>query len=123
MEKNDTTNAINRENLNRICMLHTALGKIEGRWKSALIMKIHKGFTRFGKLKLTLSGISEKMLAQQLKELEQDGLVSKTIFPEVPPRTEYALTERGQELQQLLDQLCNWGLAHFSEEKMAIPLE
>jgi DNA-binding HxlR family transcriptional regulator len=87
---------------------------LEGRWKVALIMKIQENVTRFGKLKAALPGISEKMLAQQLRELEQDELICKTIYPEIPPRTEYALTAKGEELHVLLQGMCDWGIRHIA---------
>jgi DNA-binding HxlR family transcriptional regulator len=80
-------------------------------------MKIQEGVTRFGKLKTSLPGISEKMLAQQLKELEQDQLISKTIYPEVPPRTTYALTDRGAELHHFLQLMCDWGMQHLVDNE------
>lgn len=68
-----------------------------------------EGIYRFGELKRAIPQISEKMLAQHLRELETDGLITRTIYPEMPPRVEYALTELGLSLQPILKQLNDWG--------------
>lgn len=67
---------------------------------------------RFNEMKRYLGRISDKTLSQNLKELEEDGLVHREMYPQVPPKVEYSLTERGESLMEVLDQLCLWGEAH-----------
>lgn len=67
---------------------------------------------RFGELRKALPGITEKMLAQQLRELERDGLVTRKMYPEVPPKVEYSLSPFGQTLRPILDQIAQWGVEH-----------
>ena len=79
------------------------------RWKPAILWKMTEGVYRFGEFKRSIPQISEKMLTQHLRELETDGLITRTIFAEMPPRVEYALTDLGASLQPILEQLNNWG--------------
>ncbi len=79
------------------------------RWNPAILWKITEGIYRFGELKRAIRPISEKMLTQHLRELEKDGLITRTIFPEMPARVEYALTKLGLSLQPILAQLNEWG--------------
>jgi DNA-binding HxlR family transcriptional regulator len=80
-----------------------------GRWKTVVLWYLIKDKKRFSELNRLIPGITEKMLSLQLKQLEKDGLISKQIFPEVPPRVEYALTPEGQTLIPILKALSNWG--------------
>jgi DNA-binding HxlR family transcriptional regulator len=85
------------------------VSKLDGRWKLLIISKLEKKQYRFGELKKEFSYMSERMLALQLKALEQDGLIRRTVFAEVPPRVEYRLTQTGMELGPILEQLSEWG--------------
>ncbi|WP_348643117.1 winged helix-turn-helix transcriptional regulator [Mesorhizobium sp. B2-3-4] len=85
---------------------------ISGKWKALLLWQIHKAPARFGELKRLVPDISEKMLIQQLREMEADGIVHREIFPEVPPRVEYSITEFGIELDNALIPLALWGKQH-----------
>ena len=67
---------------------------------------------RFNQLRRYLGSASDKTLSQKLKELENDGLIDKTIYPQIPPKVEYSLTKRGKSLMEVLDQLCIWGEEH-----------
>jgi len=87
----------------------TALNVIGGKWKVIILYMLRDKVLRFGELKKTIPKITQKMLSQQLKELEKDGLVTRTVYPEVPPKVEYAATELANELSPILDQLCKWG--------------
>ena len=86
-----------------------AFDVIGGKWKAAILWELHAQPRRFGELKRLVSGISEKMLIQQLRELEADGLVQRTVFHEVPPRVEYAATKLGSSLNDALAPIANWG--------------
>ena len=82
---------------------------LEGRWKLILLFHLFGGqVRRYSELEKSIPGISQKMLAQQLRALEADGLVRRTVYPEVPPKVEYQLTDWGQALCPVLDALLSW---------------
>jgi DNA-binding HxlR family transcriptional regulator len=91
------------------CGLDAAIDLISGKWKALILWELHEGARRFGELRRGVIGISEKMLIQQLRELEADGLVHRKSYHEVPPRVEYSLTELGASLNVALLPLCEWG--------------
>eukprot|EP01035_Chromulina_nebulosa_P036430 gene36430-49075_t len=82
---------------------------IGGKWKTIVLWYLRKGSKRFGELKKQIPPITEKMLSLQLKELERDNIVKRTVYPEVPPRVEYELTEEGKTLLPLLEKMAEWG--------------
>jgi DNA-binding HxlR family transcriptional regulator len=89
-----------------------ALNKLEGRWKLVILFHLFDGqVRRFSELERAIPGISQKMLGQQLRQLEADGLVVRTVFPEIPPKVEYALTAWGQDLCPVLDAMLRWSAA------------
>lgn len=94
------------------CGLGPALDVIGGKWKALILWEINTQPRRFGELRRLLSGISEKMLIQQLRELEIDGIVHRKVFHEVPPRVEYSVTALGAELNKALVPLGDWGEKH-----------
>jgi DNA-binding HxlR family transcriptional regulator len=100
------------------CDLTYAINKIGGRWKLQILSELENGKRRFSELKKEFSFATERMLALQLRALEQDGLVKRTTYAEVPPRVEYELTEMATELQPLLKQLSNWGNKHRVAHKV-----
>jgi DNA-binding HxlR family transcriptional regulator len=86
-----------------------AIGMLEGRWKLVILFQLFGGKTRrFSDLERAISGISQKMLTQQLRQLEQDRIVTRIVYPSVPPKVEYHLTEWGQSLCPALDRLLTW---------------
>ena len=86
-----------------------ALGLVEGRWKLVILFHLFGGqLLRFSDLERAIPGISQKMLAQQLRQMEADGLVRRIVHPQVPPKVEYLLTEWGQSLCPALDALLQW---------------
>jgi DNA-binding HxlR family transcriptional regulator len=91
------------------CDLTYAVHKIGGRWKLLILSKLENNKQRFSELKKEFSYITERMLTLQLRALEQDGLVKRTVYAEVPPRVEYELTETALELGPILKQLSDWG--------------
>lgn len=91
------------------CKAELALRVIQGRWKLLILRELIDGVRRFSDLQRALDGVSQKVLTSQLRELEADGVVQRTVFPEVPPRVEYALTDLGTELIPVLDGLHAWG--------------
>jgi DNA-binding HxlR family transcriptional regulator len=95
------------------CGLEAALDVIGGKWKVLILWQLHPDVRRFGELKRLVVGISEKMLIQQLREMEKDGIVRRQAYHEIPPRVEYSLTEFGLSLREALVPLCGWGSKHM----------
>ena len=94
------------------CPVETTLTLIGDKWKVLILRDLMTGTKRVGELKRTVGGVSQKVLTAQLRDMEAKGLVSRTVYPEVPPRVEYSLTERGKSLIPILDQMCEWGDNH-----------
>lgn len=109
LRKESSVNLENEKALEIDCPFIFALSLMGKRWKPAILWKMTEGIYRFGEMKRAIPQISEKMLTQHLRELESDGLITRTIYPEMPPRVEYALTKLGSTLQPILQQLNNWG--------------
>ncbi|WP_371363747.1 HTH-type transcriptional activator HxlR [Sporomusa rhizae] len=82
---------------------------IAGKWKLPILWELSKGTKRFNELQKLLTEISQGILTQQLRELEQDGLVHREVYKEVPPKVEYSLTETGQSFIPVLNVICSWG--------------
>ncbi|MFF4494348.1 winged helix-turn-helix transcriptional regulator [Streptomyces sp. NPDC001546] len=92
------------------CGIAAAMAVIDGKWKVSILWELEQcPGRRFGELRRLVPGVSEKVLAAQLRELEADGIVHREVFEEVPPRVEYALTPLGQELNGALEALGEWG--------------
>src|ERR1700682_4333870 len=96
------------------CPVEATLDLIDGKWKAIILYHLFDGTLRFNELKRRLSKITQRMLTRQLRELEQVGLVSRTIFAEVPARVEYALTAHGQSLEPAIRALWVWGEASLA---------
>ncbi len=91
------------------CPVTTALSVIGGKWKVIILWHLQDGVKRFGELQRQVKGISQKMLTQELRDLEETGLVRRKVYPVVPPKVEYSLTDTGWSLKPVLEQLCEWG--------------
>ena len=91
------------------CAVETTLRVIGGRWKVLIIRELFTDVKRFGELHRALNGITQKMLTQQLREMEQDGLVKREVYPQVPPKVEYSLTPLGKTLKPILEAMHDWG--------------
>ncbi len=91
------------------CPVTHCLKLIGGKWKPLLLFCIANGVDRFGAMQRAVPSITKQMLTKQLRELEADGLVTRTVFPEVPPRVEYALSNRGQSVLSVIDAMKKWG--------------
>ncbi|MCL6600712.1 MAG: helix-turn-helix transcriptional regulator [Alicyclobacillus macrosporangiidus] len=89
--------------------VETTLNVIGGKWKPMILCHLQEGPKRFGELQRSLPGITAKMLTQQLRELEQDGLVNRQVYAQIPPKVEYSLTECGRTTQEVLDAMSRWG--------------
>jgi len=98
------------------CGLDATLRVVAGKWKPLILYFVAQdGSTRYGELRRAIRDVSDKVLIQQLKELEADGLVKRTDYKEVPPRVDYSLTPLGRSLAQALVPLCTWGTEHMAE--------
>ena len=91
------------------CSVEAAIDVIGGKWKSVILWHLREGPLRFRELRTLLPSITQGVITRQLRELEQDGAISRTVFAEVPPRVEYSLTEFGKTIIPILDHLCEWG--------------
>jgi DNA-binding HxlR family transcriptional regulator len=96
------------------CGLEAALDVVGGKWKPIVLWHLSPSSRRFGELRRLVTGISEKMLIQQLREMETDGIVERKDFQEVPPRVQYSLTPFGISLTVALRPLCDWGTTHLT---------
>ncbi|MDF2505037.1 MULTISPECIES: helix-turn-helix domain-containing protein [Clostridium] len=100
-----------------VCHLDWGFELIRGKWKAVILCHLSEGTKRFLELQRITGSVSQKVLNEQLKQLEEDGFISKTVYPEVPPRVEYNLTEKGNEIVPALKIIENWSLKHFSTLK------
>lgn len=94
------------------CGLGVVFGMIGGKWKAVILWRLSEQPHRFGELKRQLPGISERILINQLREMQRDGLITRQDFQEVPPRVEYSITSLGRTLNDALCPLSEWGLQH-----------
>lgn len=92
------------------CPAETTLSIIGGRWKIPILYHLFQGEKRFSELRRLVGRISQKMLTQQLRELERDRIVHREVYAEVPPRVEYSLTPLGESLRPVVNSLCEWGM-------------
>ena len=110
MRKLSSKNLENELMINATCGMAYTLNLIGGRWKPSILYQLLlTGAMRYNQIKKSLSNISERILSLQLKELERDGLISKTVFQEVPSKVEYQLTNKGFSMKPLLQLLSDWG--------------
>jgi DNA-binding HxlR family transcriptional regulator len=104
-----------------ICGIDAALDVVSGKWKGLILWELDAhGVRRFAELRRGLPGVSEKMLTQHLREMEEDGLVLRKVYAEVPPRVEYSLTEHGLSLNAALGPLGSWGLERLRRERAVL---
>ena len=102
------------------CAVGASVGMVGGKWKTSILLHLRDQTLRFGRLQ-RLVGCSQKVLTQQLKELEHDGIVQRQVYAEVPPRVEYSLSEYGRTLQPVLDALYAWGREHYLRGQAGAP--
>lgn len=100
------------------CPVETTLSFISDKWKVLILRDLLTGTKRFSELKRSLAPITQKMLTQQLREMESDGIVNRKVYPEVPPKVEYSLTELGKSLLPVIEAMKKWGEALKSEAKV-----
>jgi DNA-binding HxlR family transcriptional regulator len=101
-----------------LCRVVDALDILVGKWKPIILLHLlQKGTNRFSELQRNLPGITQKMLTQQLRELEQEDIIIRKVYPQVPPKVEYSITEYGKSLEPLLEAMHEWGTKHTLRKK------
>lgn len=98
------------------CPVERTLEVIGGRWKVLILRELFLGVKRFGQLHRALQGITQKMLTQQLREMEQDGIIHREVYLQVPPKVEYSLTPLGESLKPIIHSMHEWGVRHLDEQ-------
>ena len=96
------------------CPAESTAKLIGGRWKIVILWYLFQGVKRFSELQRTLTGVSQKVLTQQLRDLERDGILTRTVYAQVPPKVEYSVTPLGLSLKPVVEAMHHWGLAHKS---------
>jgi len=94
------------------CAVEATLSLIDGKWKGVILFHLLEGTLRFNEIRRRIPGVTPRMLTNQLRELEIDGLIDRRIYPQVPPKVEYSLSARGRTLEVVLHALKQWGDAH-----------
>jgi DNA-binding HxlR family transcriptional regulator len=102
------------------CPVTATMSLIGGKWKILILYVIKNDINRFGKMGMVLKDISKQMLTTQLRELENDGIIERKIYPEIPPRVEYFLTEKGKSLLPIIDMMKHWGDEHILKKDLAV---
>jgi DNA-binding HxlR family transcriptional regulator len=105
---------ISYENIEH-CPVTATMEIIGGKWKILILYLISNDINRFGKMSMMLRSISKQMLTSQLRELEEDGIIERKIFAEIPPRVEYYLSPKGKSLLPVIHMMRDWGLTHLRE--------
>ncbi len=99
------------------CPVATTVQMIGNKWKLLILRNLLARPWRFNELRKNLEGISQKVLTENLRQMEEDGLITRTVYAEVPPRVEYALTELGESMRPILDAMQVWGNAYKAQKK------
>lgn len=101
------------------CPVETTLMLISDKWKVLILRDLMPGTKRFSELKRSVGHVTQKVLTAQLRQMEESGLVARTVYPEVPPRVEYSLTELGRSLKPVLDAMWDWGENYKSKNAVS----
>lgn len=105
------------------CGMELTMDVIGGKWKTVILWHLRNRTLRFSQLKRRLHGITQKMLTQQLRELEEDGLINRTVFPQVPPKVEYNLTEYGKKIIPVLYSIYCWGINYAEDFDLDLDID
>jgi DNA-binding HxlR family transcriptional regulator len=101
-----------------LCKVEDALDILVGKWKPLILLHLlNNGTQRFSELKRRLPGITQKMLTKQLRELENEDIIARVVYPQVPPKVEYSITHYGRSLEPILIAMHDWGTAHTMHKK------
>lgn len=101
--------------------IEATLAVLSGKWKILILWQLMRRECRFNELRRAIKGVSQHMLTTQLRDLERHGIITRTIFPEVPPRVEYALSEHGESLKSVIRALAKWGHVHLERQAARRP--
>lgn len=112
MRKKNSTNHLNEKTITQGCPITSTMLAIGGRWKLIILWHLRTDVLRYNEIKKAIPNVSEKMLIQQLKDLIQSGWVTKKDYQEIPPRTEYSLTDLGKSFIPILESIYDWGIEH-----------
>ncbi len=104
-----------------VCPMQATMDVIGGKWKILILWHLKDGIKRFGELKRAIPWITQKMLTQQLRELEADRIIKRKVYAQVPPKVEYCLSESGEKLKPILNLMCVWGSEYI--KKTGLKLE
>nr|WP_092074679.1 helix-turn-helix domain-containing protein [Dendrosporobacter quercicolus]NSL47649.1 helix-turn-helix transcriptional regulator [Dendrosporobacter quercicolus DSM 1736]SDN08211.1 transcriptional regulator, HxlR family [Dendrosporobacter quercicolus] len=107
--------SVTYKNIEYQCSMELTLNLIGGKWKSLILWYLGEKTMRFSELRRALPQVTQKMLTQQLRELEDHGLVNRFVYTQIPPKVEYSLTEAGKSLMPILATMCEWG-QHFASQ-------
>ncbi|HEY7166382.1 MAG TPA: helix-turn-helix domain-containing protein [Candidatus Binatia bacterium] len=99
------------------CPAELTLDVIRGKWKLLILQQLYVKVTRFGELHRVLKGISEKVLAQELRDLERRGIITRKMYAEIPPKVEYSITPLGKRLEAIVTSMHDWGLAYLESQR------
>ena len=114
MRKENSTNTFNEKQIMDSCGMAYSLSILGGRWKPAILCRLSHQTMRYSDLKNSIENISERMLIAQLRELEADQIIKRTVYPVVPPRVEYEMTDLGNTMKPMLRAMSDWGNMHRS---------
>lgn len=109
-------NALSKEEFQKLfdsCPITYTMNAIGGKWKPIILSRIELGINRFGQMQRSIPTISKQMLTAQLRELEEDGIILRKVFAEIPPRVEYSISENGKKLFPILEEMAKWGLSQL----------
>ncbi|EPZ43492.1 winged helix-turn-helix transcriptional regulator [Alicyclobacillus acidoterrestris] len=98
------------------CFVNSTLDIISGKWKMMILFQLMDGTLRFNELKKRIPGITQRVLTKQLRELEQEDIVERRVYPEIPPRVEYSISDYGRTLQPILTLMHEWGALHLKRQ-------
>lgn len=102
------------------CPLELTMDLIGGKWKLIILWYLLDASKRFSQLNRLMPNITQKMLTTQLRELEEKGLINRHVYPQVPPKVEYSLTEQGYSLKHILNDICSWSTSYAKDNKIEI---
>ena len=111
---------VKTENKTYQCSFEFALDMVSGKWKSLVLYYLSEGTLRYGEIRKKIDGITQKMLTQTLRDLEKNGLISRKVYPVVPPKVEYTITQSGAELIPIFQSLQAWGERVAVEQGVSI---
>ncbi|MCC2545983.1 helix-turn-helix transcriptional regulator [Hymenobacter sp. BT175] len=101
-----------------VCPVRTTLNVLGGKWKLLVLSYLLEGPRRYGELRRLMPEVTEKMLIQELRELEADAIVERLVYQQVPPKVEYQLTDLGRRVQPMFEQLINWGHGYLQRDRV-----